>query len=178
TEYIAFAKLTGPTNLRIGTSDVITLTMWIDEGVAPISDAILSPEGTYIVTAYLQAVNFKLDEAALSAQSRQMLTTDNPAMWAWVISPEEKKLGRQVLIVRVYLEDEQGNDVGGRPYLSVKISVTDPIGLPPLIVYGGMAFGAVFGLPIWTLLFIEWVTRRKEKREKQRKDSEKLNKKF
>jgi hypothetical protein len=171
-DYIAFAQLTGPDKLYLGTSAEITFTMWITKGVAPFQTAILLPHKTYTVTVDLQAVNFEVDNHALSSQSKQSLAVDNPAFWTWVVTPKEKRLGRQSLVVRTQVEGERALGFSDSPYLSVVIDVTDPIGLPPSIVYAAVTFGGILGVPFWAWLFSEWSTRQKEKREQKRKSDE------
>ncbi|KYK34360.1 MAG: hypothetical protein AYK19_12290 [Theionarchaea archaeon DG-70-1] len=159
-DYFANAEITGPEEIRFGTSSVIILKVWIDRGVAPSEDVRLAPDKSYQAKATIQAVNFDIGEDP-SLQSGQQLTLNQPALWSWVLSPKEKRLGKQHVVVSIYLTDEEGLQVPNFAYLILGIDVRDPIGLPGSVVYGAVALGGVLGLPFWSWIFDEWRTRRK-----------------
>lgn len=173
--YMAFAELSGPTRVRFGDSTEIAFTVWISQGLvsAPISNLVLAPNESYTATAILQAVNFDVDESSRTAQSNQPLSAARSAFWSWVVSPKEKRLGRQTLVVRANVQDAQGNLLGGDPYLKAEVSVTDPIGLPGPVYYILIGVGGVVSLPLWAWLYKEWDARRKERRDEKIKELEK-----
>ena len=172
--YIAFAELSGPTQVRFGDSIEIAFTMWISEGLitAPVSNLVLAPNESYIATAHLQAVNFDLDESSRIAQSNQPLSLGRSALWSWVVSPKEKRLGRQTLVVRANVQDAQGNRFEGDPYLKAEVSVTDPIGIPGPLYYILIGVGGVVSLPLWAWLYKEWDAGRKERQNEKIKELE------
>lgn len=75
-DYIAIAEVTGPNELRFGTSSEVTLKMGITQGLSPSPCASLLPTQIYSATASLQTINFDIDDSAVGFQSQQ--TEPNP----------------------------------------------------------------------------------------------------
>jgi hypothetical protein len=178
-DYFAVTEVTAPKELKFGTSSEIVLKMWITQGVVPTECSSLSPNLEYSAIVSLQAGNLDIDYTGTEQQALQVLALDHPAIWSWVVSPKEKRLGEQSIVIRAFLQDQFGHKPGSgqcASYLSLKTSIRDPLGLPPSMVYGAMAFGGVLGVPFWTWAFTEWSTRQKEKREQKRRLEEKIHK--
>lgn len=92
-----------------------------------------------------------------------------------MLSPKEKRLGTQSIVVRASVTDRDGKVVSCWSDLSLRIAVRDPLGLPSSLVYGAMAFGSVLGVPFWTWLFTEWSTRQKERRARSKHTTDRAN---
>jgi hypothetical protein len=174
-DYIAVAELTAPNKIRFGSSSEVDLKIWIIQGIADAPCLKLRPDIDYKAQVSIQAINFEIDAHAEEFQSTQTVTVDQPAIWKWVVTPKEERLGTQHIAIKVNLLDQDGNPAtednycGLGDYLSLTTTVTDPLGLPPAVMYGVVAFGGVLGAPFWAWLYNEWSSRQKEKREQQRK---------
>lgn len=166
--YRAEISLNGPDRMHFGTSTKIELTINVVSNTIPSATIPLTTSGNYSATVRIQAPSFDVSEGVTGVREVQVLSIRSPVRWAWVISPREKRLGSQELVFDVFIHDQYGNRIGA-PWSPAKVYVTDPIGIPPGVVYLGTLVGGIMTVPLWTWIYNEWSMRRKEKREQRRK---------
>lgn len=164
--YVAFAKLSGPDVIKFGESQEIQLELWMDKGQPVTGQSMLHRDKRYRATARVQAVNFDVDRQGLSDDDQKPLVADGKTQWSWVISPKEKRLGRQTIVAEVLVSD--GDNEVTRPYLRTQIEVTDPIGLPAYAYYLIVVFGTTLWLPLAGVWFKSWL----DNQNKRKKDGD------
>lgn len=167
-DYVIFAEVKGPNRFRSGTSDVITLKMWIDQGKAPPGFVSLDPAKWYTLRPEIRATNFEIDP--LNSETKEYsVTVGHSAEWKWVLSPKKETLGTQSILIDVDLPDSMGNEPNPycSPRLSLRIDVRDPLGLPSSVMQSLIVFEGVLSLPFFTWIYNEWSMRQKEKRMKK-----------
>jgi len=148
--YSVKINLTGPPRISSGESAEVTLSAQMFELPKQQNPRVqfLSPESQYSARAELVAISYDTSSVKASSDSDQLLDITSPSVWKWQISPKEKKLGKQVLTTQLQIQEKSSTGRRWAKYLNAEVEITDPLGIPPKIIYLGMALGAVMGVPL------------------------------
>ena len=153
-KYFLHTEISGPAKIKSGESGRITLNLEVERGKPEGRAFELSAMSSYSVKAQLETINFQASDLGISREG-SILSLKNPVSYTWVILPVEKKLGSQVVVVYVHLEDVSRPKELPYPYgihLAMKIEILNPLGLPPSLVYSGILLGSILSLP-----FLSWL---------------------
>jgi hypothetical protein len=175
--YRADVFVAGPDQLRFGESEKVELKIAVSPNSMWTFPSIPLEEGeSYTVTARIQAVNFNLADGVTGLRESHNLSFGKPAQWAWAISPKQKFVGSQEILLDVFFYDRHGKLIE-TPIFSIKVLVTDPLGVSPPLLFGLMGLGIMMILPLLTDIYRSWIlNRRAQHAQKDNCDSASIEK--
>jgi len=172
--YQADITVSGPETIASGASATVVVTASINVNMLAVPRIPLTESSGYTATVSVQPGNFEIDATVAGKRDPQPLALGRSASWVWVITPKEKRLGKQSLVLDIAIYDRNHQRIGA-PFSEIRIEITDPFGLSAQVVYGVGVFGALVAalgiLPSVWKRYIEGRADTPSKTAKQRKST-------
>jgi hypothetical protein len=104
-------------------------------------------------------------------ENKGYLQVEAKESWLWTLVPQQDRFGNQEVLFEAIIYDFDGQPVHTAEPLIYKIQVSNPLGLPPWLIYFVSIIGGLLALPLGSWAYQEVSLRLKEKREQMRQDS-------